>query len=79
MALRYPSYRIGVHNSHLDFFKSFQKGLGTTVKLVTTFNPQMDGQEESTIQNLKVMLRACIVFLKGAGIGIYHWWTFLQQ
>ena len=37
------------------FLKSFQKGLGTQVNLSTTFHPQMDGQEERTIQTLEDM------------------------
>jgi len=47
------------------FWKAFQKGLGTKVKLSTTFHPQMDGQVEHTIQNLEDMLRACIIDFKG--------------
>ena len=47
------------------FLRLFLKGLGTTVKLATTFNPQMDGQEESTVQNLDDMLTACIIDFKG--------------
>ena len=31
------------------FWRSFQKGLGTKVKLSTSFHPQMDGQAEYTI------------------------------
>ncbi|KAH0633271.1 hypothetical protein KY284_036057 [Solanum tuberosum] len=48
-----------------QFWKSFQKGLGTKVKLSTTFHPQTDGQAERTIQNLEVMLRACVIYFKG--------------
>uniref|UniRef100_UPI00339976FD hypothetical protein n=1 Tax=Acinetobacter baumannii TaxID=470 RepID=UPI00339976FD len=47
------------------FWRSFQKGLGTTIKLSTAFHPQMDGQAERTIQNLEDMLRACIIDFKG--------------
>ena len=43
------------------FWRSFQKGLGTKVKLSTTFHAQTDGQVERTIQTLKDMLRACII------------------
>ena len=31
------------------FWKAFQSGLGTTVKLSTTFHPQIDGLAERTI------------------------------
>ena len=48
------------------FRRSFQKGLGTTVKLSTAFHPQMDGQAECTIQTLEYMLRACIIEFKGS-------------
>ena len=47
------------------FWRSFQKGLGTKVKLSNTFHPQMDGQAERTIQTLECMLRACIIDFKG--------------
>ena len=51
------------------FWSSFQKGLGTTVKLNTTFQPQMDGQVESTIKTLEDMFRVCIVDFKGSWDG----------
>ncbi|XP_019238505.1 PREDICTED: uncharacterized protein LOC109218581 [Nicotiana attenuata] len=41
-----------------NFWKSFQKGLGTRVNLSTAFHPQRDGQAERTIQTLEDMLRA---------------------
>ena len=47
------------------FWRSLQKGLGTKVKLSTTFHPQTDGQEERTVQTLEDMLRACIFYFKG--------------
>ncbi|WMV59018.1 hypothetical protein MTR67_052403 [Solanum verrucosum] len=48
-----------------QFWKSFQKGLGTKVKLSTNFHPQTDGQAERTIQTLEDMLRACVIDFKG--------------
>ena len=48
------------------FWKSFQKGLGTKVKLNTAFHPQTDGQDERTIQTLEDMLRACVIDLIGS-------------
>ncbi|XP_049348983.1 uncharacterized protein LOC125813541 [Solanum verrucosum] len=42
-----------------NFWKSFQKSLGTPVNLSKTFHPQTDGQAERTIQTLEDMLRAC--------------------
>ncbi|KAH0669544.1 hypothetical protein KY285_023710 [Solanum tuberosum] len=49
-----------------NFWKSFQKGLGTHVNLSTAFHPQTDGQAESTILTLKDMLRACALDFKGS-------------
>ena len=46
------------------FGRSFQKGLGTKVKLSIAFHPQMDGKSEHTIQTLENMLRACIIDFK---------------
>ena len=37
------------------FCRSFQKGLGTQVKLSTDFHPQMEDQAECTIQTLEDM------------------------
>ncbi|MCF6774896.1 transposase family protein [Corynebacterium sp. MC-12] len=48
------------------FWRSFQRGLGTKVKLSTTFYPQTDGQAERTIQTLEDMLRACVLEFKGS-------------
>ncbi|WMV32703.1 hypothetical protein MTR67_026088 [Solanum verrucosum] len=48
-----------------QFRKSFQKGLGTQVKLSMNFHHQSDGQAERTIQTLKYMFRACGSNFKG--------------
>ena len=47
-----------------SFWRSFQRGLGTQVKLSTAFHPQTDGQVEHTIQTLKYMLRECVIYFK---------------
>lgn len=47
------------------FWRSFESGLGTQVKLSMAFQPQMDCQAESTIQTLEDMLRECVIDLKG--------------
>ena len=52
-----------------NFWRSFQKGLGTQVNLSTTFHPQSDGQAERTIQTLEDMLQACIIDFKGSRDG----------
>ncbi|WMV38161.1 hypothetical protein MTR67_031546 [Solanum verrucosum] len=46
-------------------WKSFQNGLGTGVKLSTTFQTQTDGQTEHTIQTLEYMMRARVIDFKG--------------
>ena len=48
------------------FWKSFQRAMGTQLMMSTTFRPQMDSQSERTIQNLKDLLRACVLDLKGS-------------
>ncbi|GJR77934.1 putative reverse transcriptase domain-containing protein [Tanacetum coccineum] len=49
-----------------NFWKSFQKSLGTDVSISTAYHPETDGQSERTIQTLKDMLRACVIdFGKG--------------
>lgn len=44
-----------------QFWKAFQKALGTRVNKSTAYHPQMDGQSERTIQTLEDMLRACVL------------------
>ncbi|GJW26726.1 putative reverse transcriptase domain-containing protein [Tanacetum coccineum] len=49
-----------------NFWKSFQKALGTDLSLSTAYHPETDGQSERTIQTLKDMLRTCVIdFGKG--------------
>ena len=49
-----------------QFWRAFQKGLGTQVHLSSAFHPQTDGQVERTIQTLEDMLRACAFDFKGS-------------
>ena len=49
-----------------QFWKSFQKAMGTQLSMITAFHPQTDGQSERTIQILEDMLRACVLDLKGS-------------
>ena len=49
-----------------QFWKSFQKAMGTQLSMSTAFHPQTDGQTERTIQILEDMLRACVLDLKGS-------------
>ena len=48
-----------------QFWKSFQKAMGTQLTMSTAFHPQTDGQFERTIQVLEDMLRACVLDHKG--------------
>ncbi|GKC52647.1 putative reverse transcriptase domain-containing protein [Tanacetum coccineum] len=49
-----------------NFWRSFQKALGTKLSMSTAYHPQTDGQSERTIQTLEDMLRACVIdFEKG--------------
>ena len=50
----------------VNFWRSFQKGLGTQVNLSSAFHPQTDGQAKRTIQTLEDMLRAYIIDYKGS-------------
>lgn len=47
------------------FWKSFQKGLGSQVKLSRAFHPHIDGKAECIIQTLEDMLRVCVIDFKG--------------
>ena len=47
------------------FWWSFQKGLGTKVKLRTAFPPQTDGQANHTIQTIEDMLKSCVIYFMG--------------
>ncbi|XP_070019831.1 uncharacterized protein [Nicotiana sylvestris] len=48
------------------FWKALQRELGIRVELSISFQPQMDGQSESTIQILEDMLRACVMCFGGS-------------
>nr|GEX51503.1 putative reverse transcriptase domain-containing protein [Tanacetum cinerariifolium] len=49
-----------------NFWKTFQKALGTNLDMSTTYHLKTDGQSERTIQTLEDMLRACVIdFGKG--------------
>ncbi|GJU76009.1 putative reverse transcriptase domain-containing protein, partial [Tanacetum coccineum] len=45
----------------LNFWRAFQKALGTRLDMSTAYHPQADGQSERTIQTLEDMLRACVI------------------
>ncbi|GJW71486.1 putative reverse transcriptase domain-containing protein [Tanacetum coccineum] len=49
-----------------NFWKSFQKALGTDISMSIVYHPETDGQSERTIQTLEDMLHACVIdFGKG--------------
>ncbi|GJX41602.1 putative reverse transcriptase domain-containing protein [Tanacetum coccineum] len=49
-----------------NFWRSFQKALGTDTCMSTAYHPETDGQSKRTIQTLEDMLRACVIdFGKG--------------
>nr|GEW41257.1 putative reverse transcriptase domain-containing protein [Tanacetum cinerariifolium] len=45
----------------LNFWKSLQKALGTSLDMSTAYHPETDGQSERTIQTLEDMLHACVI------------------
>ncbi|GKC86422.1 reverse transcriptase domain-containing protein, partial [Tanacetum coccineum] len=55
-----------------NFWRLFQKALGTNLDMSTAYHPQTDGQSEETIQTLEDMLRACVNDLKSFGLNIYR-------
>nr|GEU94010.1 putative reverse transcriptase domain-containing protein [Tanacetum cinerariifolium] len=44
-----------------NFWKAFQKAMGTQLDMSTEYHPETDGQSERTIQTLEDMLRACVI------------------
>ncbi|GJX04303.1 putative reverse transcriptase domain-containing protein [Tanacetum coccineum] len=45
----------------LNFWRSLQKALGTSLDMSIVYHPQADGQSERIIQTLEDMLRACVI------------------
>nr|GEV49125.1 reverse transcriptase domain-containing protein [Tanacetum cinerariifolium] len=44
-----------------NFWKSFQKALGTDISMSTAYHPKTNSQSERTIQTLGDMLRTCVI------------------
>nr|GEZ45663.1 reverse transcriptase domain-containing protein [Tanacetum cinerariifolium] len=44
-----------------NFWKTFQKALGTNLDISTAYHLEIDGQSERTTQTLEDMLRACLI------------------
>nr|GEV17602.1 putative reverse transcriptase domain-containing protein [Tanacetum cinerariifolium] len=55
--------RDGRFTSH--FWQTLQKALGKRLDMGTAYHPRTDGQSERTIQTLKDMLRACVIYFCG--------------
>nr|GEY82531.1 putative reverse transcriptase domain-containing protein [Tanacetum cinerariifolium] len=49
-----------------NFWRAFQKALGTRLDMSTAYHPETNGKSERTIQTLEDMLRDCVIdFGKG--------------
>ncbi|GKF00188.1 putative reverse transcriptase domain, ribonuclease H-like domain, aspartic peptidase domain protein [Tanacetum coccineum] len=61
-----PTKATDNHDSHFTsiFWQSMQNALGTQLDMSTAYHPETDEQSERTIQTLKYMLRACVVYFK---------------
>ncbi|GJT49259.1 putative reverse transcriptase domain-containing protein [Tanacetum coccineum] len=44
-----------------NFWRSFQKAMGTQLDMSMAYHPETNGQSERTIQTLEDMLRACLI------------------
>ncbi|GJW03657.1 putative reverse transcriptase domain-containing protein [Tanacetum coccineum] len=44
-----------------NFWRSFQKAMGTRLDMSMTYHPETNGQSERTIQTLEDMLSACVI------------------
>ena len=56
-----------------QFWKSFQRSMGTQLRISIAFNSHTNGQSERTIQVLEDMLRACVLDLNGSWEEIFPW------
>ncbi|GJX94527.1 putative reverse transcriptase domain-containing protein [Tanacetum coccineum] len=55
-----------------NFWKSFQKALGTDISMSTAYHPKTDDQSERTIQTLEDMLCACVIDFE-QGVSPWKW------
>nr|GEW26935.1 putative reverse transcriptase domain-containing protein [Tanacetum cinerariifolium] len=56
-----------------NFWRAFQKVLGTRLDMSIAYHPQTDGQSERAIQKLEDMLRACVIDFGNGWERHYHW------
>nr|GEV05976.1 putative reverse transcriptase domain-containing protein [Tanacetum cinerariifolium] len=61
---------------HIEFWKSFQKVMGTWLDMSTAYHPETDGQGKRTIQTLEDMLRACVIDFGNGWKDTYNWLNF---
>ncbi|GJZ41075.1 putative reverse transcriptase domain-containing protein [Tanacetum coccineum] len=68
-----PILIISDRDSHFTsrFWQSMQEALETRLDMSTTYHPQIDGQNEHTIQTLEDMLRVCVLDF-GGGWDVHH-------
>nr|GEZ89393.1 hypothetical protein [Tanacetum cinerariifolium] len=69
--IAYASWHLKVHEKNyttndLELGASMQEALGTHLDMSMAYHPQTDGQSERTIQNLKDILRACVLDFDGS-------------
>ncbi|GJS65480.1 putative reverse transcriptase domain-containing protein [Tanacetum coccineum] len=59
-----PISIVSDRDSHFTsrFWQSMQSALGTQLDMSMAYHPETDGQSERTIQTLKDMLRACVIY-----------------
>nr|GFB16757.1 hypothetical protein [Tanacetum cinerariifolium] len=60
-----------------NFWKAFQKAMGTRLDMSTAYHPKTDGQHERTIKTLEDMLRACVIDFRN-GITMERSYAFWQ-
>nr|GEW38253.1 putative reverse transcriptase domain-containing protein [Tanacetum cinerariifolium] len=56
-----------------NFWKAFQKAMGTRLDMRMAYHPETDGQSERTIQTLKDMLRASVIDF--GNVSITRFWA----
>nr|GEY05638.1 reverse transcriptase domain-containing protein [Tanacetum cinerariifolium] len=59
-----------------NFWRAFQKAMGTRLDMIMAYHPETDRQSERTIQTLEDMLRACVIDFGKVGKDSYRWSNF---
>nr|GEZ49417.1 reverse transcriptase domain-containing protein [Tanacetum cinerariifolium] len=58
-----------------NFWKAFQKAMGTRLDMSTAYHPETDEQSKRTIETLEYMLRACVMDFGNGWEDTYRWWN----